>query len=75
MSSRPAVLLLACLVAGCAGPTPFLIEGDAKSAEVGYAGDPATAWPIARAHCARYERVPRLLQAQANTAYYQCYRP
>jgi hypothetical protein len=75
MSRRPAVLLFACIVAGCAGPKPFLIDGDAKSAEVGYASDPATAWPIASAHCARYERLPRLLQAQENIAYYQCYKP
>ena len=57
------------------GPKAFLLGGDAKRAEVGYGADPATTLPLAKAHCAAYERVPRLLQAQENIAYYECYKP
>jgi hypothetical protein len=74
--SRPlALLLLLCAITDCSGPKPYLLYGDANSATVGYASDPATTLPIAKAFCARYERVPRLLQAQQNYAYYQCYKP
>jgi hypothetical protein len=70
-----ALLLCPGLLAGCAAPQPFLLDGDAKSAEVGYSADPAATLRVARLHCAEYQRVPRLLQAQADVAYYQCIRP
>ena len=76
MSRFLALLLGGSLLAGCGGgPKPFLLSGDAQRAEIGYAEDPATTLPLAKAHCAAYERQPRLLQAQQNIAYYQCYRP
>jgi len=75
MSRFLALILCGSLSAGCSGAKPFLLSGDAKGAEVGYAEDPASTLPLAKAHCAAYERVPRLLQAQANIAYYQCYQP
>jgi len=75
MSRRAAAFLCAGLVAGCAAPKPVLLNGDAKGAEIDYAMDPATTLPVAKLHCAEYERVPRLLQAQNNTAYYECIRP
>ncbi len=72
---RLALILLAGLGAGCAGPKPFLIDGDANSAEVGYSSTPANTDALARAHCARYERVPQFLQAEQNVAYFSCVRP
>ena len=75
MSRLLALILCGSLSAGCSGPKAFLLSGDAKRAEVGYGADPATTLPLAKAHCAAYERQPRLLQAQQNIAYYQCYRP
>ncbi len=75
MNRIAAVLLCGGLLAGCSDPQPFLIDGDAKSAEVGYGTDPAATLRVAQLHCAEYERVPRLLQAQNNVAYYQCIRP
>lgn len=68
-------LLFGLLIAGCSGPKPYLLDGDAKHADIGYASDPAATLPIARAHCASFERLPRLLQAQQNVAYYECYKP
>jgi hypothetical protein len=70
-----AALLCSSLAAGCSAPKPFLLNGDAKGADIGYAMDPAATLPVARLHCAEYERVPRLLQAQDNVAYYECIRP
>jgi hypothetical protein len=70
-----ALLLCGSFSAGCSGPKPFLLSGDAKGAEIGYAADSATTLPLAKLHCAAYERVPRLLQAQQNIAYYECYKP
>lgn len=69
-----AVILLGGLSIGCAGE-PFLIDGDAGSAQVGYGRDPAAAAAVAKAHCARYERVPRFLEAQDNVAYFDCVQP
>jgi hypothetical protein len=70
-----AVIVGGSLFAGCSGPKPILLKGDANSAEIAYASDPATTLRLAKAHCAAYERVPRLLQAQENVAYYQCHKP
>jgi hypothetical protein len=49
---------------------------DANSAAVGYGGnDPAVAAAVAKDACARYERVPRFLNAQENIAYFACEPP
>ncbi len=70
-----AAVVLAASTAGCEGPKPFLLQGDADSAEVGFSGDPAAANPVAKQHCARYERVPRFLDAGENVAYFDCVSP
>jgi hypothetical protein len=57
---------------GCNGPNPFILKGDANSVEISYGGDPASALPVARDHCARYERVPRLVNAGVDLAIYDC---
>jgi hypothetical protein len=71
---------LAAALAACNAPKPNIREGTADSVEVSYGGDVATAWPLARKHCAQYERVPRLLQTDAGengleTANFDCVRP
>ncbi len=74
------VVRLLCLVlaggaaASCAGK-PFLAGGDADSAAVGFIDDPASATSVAKEHCARYERVPRFLNAEENIAYFACEHP
>jgi hypothetical protein len=69
------VLLLGMLGSACAAPKPFLLQGDANSAQVGYSGDIGAATLVARQHCAQYERVPRFLEAQENVAFFDCVRP
>ncbi len=60
---------------GCAGPHPFARGGDANSVEVVYSGEPASALSAARQHCARYERVPRLVNAGVDIAVFDCVGP
>jgi hypothetical protein len=57
---RMLVLAVAVALGACNAPKPNIREGDAERVEVNYGGDVATAWPLARKHCAQYERVPRL---------------
>jgi len=61
---------------GCTAPHPTVHSGDANSVEVSYAGDVASTLPVARGHCAQFERVPRLVDAGAGTgiAIYDCVR-
>jgi hypothetical protein len=59
-------------VSGCTGPHPFVRDGNANSVEVVYGGDVASAMPAARQHCAQFERVPRLVNAGADIAVFDC---
>jgi len=60
---------------GCSGVNPFVRQGDANSVEVGYSGDIASAMPVARRHCAQFERVPRLVGPTLDGALFDCVRP
>jgi hypothetical protein len=75
MSRLVALILCGGVLAGCVEPKPILLSGDAETIEIGYATDPDATLRVARLHCAAYQRVPRLLQAQNNIAYYTCIRP
>jgi hypothetical protein len=80
MMLHAAEILLACCVAGaalwgCAGPHPFVREGNQNSVEVVYSGDVATAQPLAQQHCRQYERVPRLVSRDGETALFNCVSP
>jgi hypothetical protein len=70
--SIAAALLVLAPLACCTEPHPFVRAGNANSVEVVYSGDPASALPAARQHCARYERVPRLVNAGDNIALFDC---
>ena len=67
------LLVLACAtLSGCVEPQPFVRAGNADSVEVVYSGDAASALPAARQHCAQFERVPRLVNAGADIALFDC---
>ncbi len=70
-----AIALLGGIVGGCSTPHPVVMQGDADSVVIAYGGDLASVNALARRHCARYERVPRLDQMQQDTAYFDCVRP
>jgi hypothetical protein len=66
-----AIAAVAVALASCNTRT-FFREGDANSVEVGYFGDVETAMPVALKHCARFERVPRLVQTGIDVAVFDC---
>jgi hypothetical protein len=75
------VALVGAVLVGCgatgpfAGPGPFVREGNAASVEIGFSGDVANAMPLARKHCAQFERVPRYLMPTLDGALFECVRP
>ena len=69
------VLLVGGLFAACTGSVPFLLQGDANSAQVGFSGSVEAATAVAKQHCAQYERVPRFLEATEDIAFFDCVRP
>jgi hypothetical protein len=77
VTARRAVFVLAAggLVVACAGEEPFLLQGDAYSAQVGFSRDLEGAAPGARQQFAQYERVPRFLEAEENVAFFDCVLP
>lgn len=82
MHASPATGLLtvilfvaAATLAGCTAPQPVVREGSADSVQIDYSGDPGSALPLARRHCAQFERVPRLAEADGEIARFDCVRP
>jgi len=76
MQKSAAVIVLALTLAGCLIPaSPSVHHGDADSVEVTQAGDVAKAWPLAKRHCAQFERVPRFIDTDGETARFDCVRP
>ena len=57
------------------GPGPFVREGNAESVEIGFSGDLSNAMPLARKHCAQFERVPRYAMGALDGAVFDCVRP
>ena len=56
-------------------PAPFVREGSAASVEIGFSGDLSNAMPLARKHCARFDRVPRYAMPTLDGAVFDCIRP
>jgi hypothetical protein len=50
------------------------IQGNADRVLISYVGDLGETQPIARQHCAQYERTAVLLGTKDNTAVYACVR-
>jgi hypothetical protein len=70
-----AVATVGAALSGCTAPHPVIRSGNANSVEVSYAGDVASALPLARQHCAQFERVPRLVDPGLDIAIFDCVRP
>jgi hypothetical protein len=69
-------LTAALALGGCATSlAPVLMHGDADSVEIAYAGNLDATTPVARRHCAQYERVAQFLSATIDKAYFDCVRP
>ena len=73
--------LTGAMLAGCSasdvfgGPGPFVREGNADTVEIGFSGDASNAMPLARKHCAQFERVPRYVQPTLDGGIFECVRP
>lgn len=75
-TARLALLAIAALLAGCDIPhQDAAMQGGVDGVIINYVGDLNETLPLARQHCARYERVPLLRQTKDNYAYYSCVRP
>ena len=70
-----AAVVLALALAGCLEAHPSVHHGDADSVEITQGGDIANAWPLAKRHCAQFERVPQLIDSDGDTARFACVRP
>jgi hypothetical protein len=61
-------------IGGCFAHQDVAMRGNANSIAINYVGDIAETLPIARQHCAQFEREPVLRGTKENTAYYVCLR-
>lgn len=68
-------LALAAL-AGCAAPPhDVVMQGNADGVIISYTGDLALTLPLARRHCAQFERAPVLHQSTDSNVVYFCVKP
>ena len=80
LASAVFVALAGATLLGCdgtgafGGPGPFVREGNADSVEIGFSGDLSNAMPLARKHCAQFERVPRYAMGAQDGAVFDCVR-
>jgi hypothetical protein len=66
------LVLAGATLAGCVEPHPYIRSGNARSVEIGYGADVASTLPLARQHCAQFERTASLVNAGENIALYDC---
>ncbi len=69
-----AICIWGILTAGCAAaPTKnTVMEGNADSVAIQFAGDVGATLPLAAKHCAQYERVPQLRNTRDDIVNYAC---
>jgi hypothetical protein len=61
-------------VGACQAAQPMVLQGNADTVQIGYAGDIDAATALAKRHCAQFERLPRLDYAEPTVAYFDCVR-
>jgi hypothetical protein len=75
-AARNFVIALGTLAGGCTLPhQDMAIQGNANGVIINYVGDIAETLPLARQHCAQYERVPVLHETKDDNAIYFCVPP
>jgi hypothetical protein len=77
MRRLPRIFLLAlgASLSACAPhENAVAMQGNADGVMINYVGAIAGTIPLARQHCARYERVPVLRETKENYAIYACVR-
>jgi hypothetical protein len=69
-------LAIGFLLGACTVPSQNVaMQGNADGVIISYVGDVAGTLPIARQHCARYERVPVLHETKEDHVVYFCIKP
>jgi len=68
-------LVIGSLLGGCTPPQDVAIQGGPDGVIIRYVGDVADTLPIAKQHCARYERVPMLHETKEERVVYFCIKP
>lgn len=66
--------VLAAALGGCVEHHDVAMFGNAEGVSINYVGDVAETAPLARRHCAQYERQAVLRSAKDETAVYACIR-
>ena len=78
MTGRTLVAALLAVVAAlsaCAEPDrAYVREGNADSVTISHQSNVASTIPLARKHCAQFERVPQLVESSTDLATYDCRR-
>jgi hypothetical protein len=70
------VLAIGSLLGACStSPQDVAMRGGIDGVIISYVGDVADTLPIAKQHCARYERVPVLHQTTPDHVVYFCIKP
>ena len=71
-----AALAVGSLLGACTTqPQDIAMSGGVDGVIINYVGDIANTLPIAKQHCARYERVPVLHQTTPDHVVYFCIKP
>ena len=72
---RLAVVAVGVLLAGCLPHENVAMQGDSGGVIINYVGNVADTLPLARRHCAQYERLPVLHKTEDERAVYFCVKP
>jgi len=68
--------LMMCLgIGACLPSRVFVLHGEPGKVAVGYTGDIEAATAVAKHHCAQFERLPVLVSAEEDVAYFDCVQP
>ena len=62
-------------LAGCVQPKDRVVDGDGNHVTIQYYGDLDATLPLARQHCAQFERVPQRRASDVDTVTYDCTVP
>lgn len=69
-------VVAAAVLAGCtAPPHDVVMRGNVDGVIINYTGDIALTLPLARQHCAQYERMPVMHETTDENVVYFCVRP
>jgi hypothetical protein len=75
LAGAMAIGLLAAPLAGCLSYQAHVMSGDGDQVVIQYTGDVALTLPLARQHCAQYERVPQQRETDPGSVTYACVPP